>query len=333
MRAADALRRSVAVGLPWVFCAGGTAWWQVARAQRTAPPRIGFLTPSVPPRCEQAFWDEMTHLGYVKGRSVLVEARSAEGRLERLPALAAELVALKVDVIVAVVTQASLAARDATAAIPIVMVGVADPVAAGLVASLARPGANVTGTSIVVAEVVGKQLELVHQLMPRASRVAVLWNPANSVLQQQMLVRSQQAAAKLGLQLHAVQARGPEELERAVAATRSEHIEAMLVLADPMLAGQAQTIVRLATQDRIMVVGATRVFVEAGSVASYGPVFVDSFRRAASYVDRILRGARPADLAIEQSSTFELVINRGAANRLGLVVPRSVLARVNEVID
>jgi putative tryptophan/tyrosine transport system substrate-binding protein len=329
---AHARRRSFFIALSRGLGCAAAVWWPVARAQQ-GPPRIGFLTPGVPARYEQAFWAEMARLGHVKDKTIVVEARSADGRFERLPELAAQLVASKVEVIVAFVTQATVAARDATKTIPIVMVGVADPVDAGLVANLARPGANVTGTSIVVAEVVGKQLELVRELMPHASRVAVLSNPANSIFQQQQLARSSEAAGRLAMQVHPVEARAPEDLERAFTAIRAQRVDAMLVLADPMLSGQAQTIARLAMQHRVVAVGATRVLVEAGIVASYGPHYVESFRRAASFVDRILRGAQPADLAVEQSSTFELVINSGAARRLGVVVPRSVAARVNEVID
>jgi putative tryptophan/tyrosine transport system substrate-binding protein len=323
-------RRRLAIQLPCALAA--VAGWPAAHAQR-GPARIGFLTPSAPPQYEKAFWEELHRLGHVKDKTIVVESRSAEGRFDRLPALAAELVALKVDIIVAVVTQASVAARDATATIPIVMVGVADPVGAGLVKSLARPGANVTGTSIVAAEVVGKQLELLRQLMPRASRVAVLWNPANEVFQQQLWARANEAAAKLSLQLQPVRMRTPDDVEQAFATMRTARVNALLIMADPMLAGQATSIARLAAQDRMVAVGATRVFVEAGIVASYGPHFVDSFRRAAGYVDRILKGARPGDLAVEQSTTFELVINNGAARRLGLTIPQSVALRADQVID
>ena len=217
------------------------AWPLAARAQQPSAkiPRIGYLSPSsasagVLAR-DEAFRQGLRDLGYVEGRNIVIEYRFAEGKFDRLPDLAAELVRLEVDVIVAVVTQASLAARHATTTIPIVMVGVSDPVGSGLIASLARPGGNITGTSSMTAEVVGKSLELLKETVPEVSRVAVLWNPDNAIFQAQMLREAQLAAGRLGVELRTFGARGPDELDGAFAAITSERAGALLVLADPVL--------------------------------------------------------------------------------------------------
>ena len=305
-----------------------------ADAQRASTiPRIGFLSPSPRPDFEEAFWQELRRLGYEKGRNIAVEYRSAQGNFERLPDLAAELVNLKVDVIVADVTQASLAAKKATATIPIVMIGVGDPVGTGLIASFARPGGNVTGTSTLAAEVVGKQLEVLHQLLPGVSRVATLWNPANAVFQQQQMNEARAAAAKLRIQLQVVEARTPQELDRAFVAISKQHTNALLVLADPMFASHAKRIADLAIKHRLVAVSGSRGFAQAGLVATYGADYSDAYRRAASYVDRILKGARPAELPVEQPTKFELLINAKTVKALGVTVPQSLAVRADQVIE
>ncbi len=301
-------------------------------AQRSAKvTRIGYLAPSSQPAREEVFRRELSRLGYVEGPDFAIEYRSANGSFERLPDLAAELVALKVDVLVAVVTQASLAAKKATDTIPIVMVGVSDPVGAGLVTSLARPGGNVTGTSALVATVVGKQLELLKELLPKASRVATLWNPANSVFQKVQLGEAQAAAAKLKVQLQLFEARSPEQLDRTFTLMAKQRPDALLILADPMFGAHWARIAELAARHRIPAASGTTDFAHAGGLITYGPDLLESYRRSATYVDRILKGGKPAELPIEQSTKFELVINAKAAAALGITVPRSLAGRADRM--
>ena len=295
-------------------------------------PRIGYLTPGTGAN-EDLFWTELRRLGYVEGRNIAVEYRSAHGDLDKLPAFAAELVRLKVDIIVAVVTRASLAAKQATATIPIVIVAVSDPVASGLVSNLARPGGNITGTCGVGADVVAKQLELVRTLLPNAVRVTALWNPSNRTFQQQLLNEAMSAARKLRLQLQSVEARAPDELDRAFVAISKGRPDALLILADPMFGSNAKRIADLALEHHLPAVSMIRTFAEAGVVATYGQSFADSFRRAATYVDKILKGAKPGDLPVEQPTKIELVINLKTAKALGLTVPQSLLLRADEVIQ
>lgn len=305
-----------------------------ADAQRSGKvPRIGYLTPITQPSREEVFRDGLRQLGYEDGPSIAIEYRSAEGRFERLPALAAELAGLEVEVIVAVVTQAALAAKTATRTIPIVMVGVADPVGTGLVASLAQPGGNVTGTSSVAADVVGKQLELLHQVLPKMSRIAALWNPANRVFQQRQLAEASAAATKLRIQLQLVEARTPEDLDRAFAGLARPRPDALLVLGDPLFTAHAARIAGLAIGQRLPTVGATREYAEGGGLLAYGPDYPEAWRRATAYVDRILKGARPGELPVEQSTKFDLVINARTARTLGITIPPSVVARADHVIQ
>jgi putative ABC transport system substrate-binding protein len=238
-----------------------------------------------------------------------------------------------VDIIVAVVTQASIVAKQATATIPIVIVAVSDPVASGLVSNLARPGGNITGTSGVGADVVAKQLELVRTLLPNATRVAALWNPGNRTFQQQLLNEALSAAPKLRLQLRLVEARTPDDLDRAFIAIGKDRPDALLVLADPMFGSHAKRIADLALKHHLPTVSMVRAFAESGVVATYGQSFSDAYRRAATYVARILKGARPGDLPVEQPTKLELVINLKTAKVLGLVVPQSLLLRADEVIQ
>ena len=308
-----------------------------AGAQAQQPgriPRIGFLLPYSPgPDARvEAFRQGLREFGYVEGQNVAIEYRWADGRFEQLPALAEDLVRLKVDVIVAAVTQASLAAKRATGAIPIVMVAVSDPVGSGLVASLARPGANITGTSSMTAEVVGKQLELLKQTVPKISRVAALWNPANPIFQAIQRKETEAAARTLGVQLRILEARGPDEIESAFATMARERTRALLVLGDPVFRSHRKRIADLAANGRLPAVSGTREFVDAGGLMAYGPSFTDMNRRAAYYVDRILKGTKPADLPVEQPTKFELIINLKAAKQIGLTIPPNVLARADKVI-
>jgi len=315
---------------------GGAAmtWPLAARAQQpTKVPRIGYLSASEPLPRDDAFRQRLRELGYAEGKNLIIEYRIAEGKLHQLPALAEELVRLEVDVIVAVVTQASLAAKHATKTIPIIIVAVSDPLGSGLVASLARPEANVTGTSGMSAEVVGKSLELLKETVPRASRVAVLWNPDNAIYQAQMLRETQLTAGRLGVELRTFAVRGPDEFDPAFAGMTSAQAGALMVLSDPAYVPHAARIADLANKHGLPAMYTGRDYVAAGGLMAYGTDFVTLFRRTADYVDKILKGAKPAELPVEQPTKFELVINLKTAKALGLTVPPTLLARADEVIE
>jgi len=277
------------------------------------------------------FVQGLRDLGYVDGGNITIEYLSSEGKYERLPALAADLVRLKVDIIVAPAAQNVVAAKQATPTIPIVMVSVGDPVGNGLVASLARPGGNITGTSFLTSAIVGKQLELLKQITPHVSRLAILLNPANPghLLG---LEEAKVAAHSLGVQLQALEARGPDDLERAFAATTRERAGALFVPWDGMFLLHLTRITQLAAKTRLPTMYGHRGYVDAGGLASYGPSALESFRRAAAYVDKILKGAKPGDLPVEQPTKFELIINLKTAKALGLTIPPSLLGRADEVI-
>ena len=314
------------------------AWPLIARAQQAdRVPRIGYLSPvsaaSGFAARDELFRQGLRELGYVDGVNIVIEYRFADGRFDRLPALAAELVQLKVDVIVAAVTQASLAARDATKTIPIVIAGVSDPVGSGLITNLARPGGNITGTSSQTSEVVGKSLEFLKEAIPKIVRVAALWNPANAVFQTQMLKEAEAAAAALGVQLKGFGARNAEELDAVFTAIAKERADAMLVLADPFLISRQRAIIDLALKQRLPAIYATKEHAAAGGLMTYGPNIEGQFRRAATYVDRILKGAKPADLPVEQPTKFELVINLRTAKALGITMPTTLLGRADEVFE
>ena len=234
--------------------------------------------------------------------------------------------------IVAAVTQASLAAKNATGAIPIVMVAVANPVDSGLIASLARPGANLTGTSVMNDEVVGKQLELLKEALPAISRVGAMWNPANPVFQKLQLRALEATARALNVRLQKVEARDQEEIERAFKAIAKERTRALHVLPDPVFTAHRGMIADLALKLHLPAVSGTKEYAEAGLLMSYGPSFPESYRRAAIYVDKILKGAKPADIPIERSSKFEFVINLSTAKQIGVTLPQSLLYRADKVI-
>ncbi|MGH2360820.1 MAG: ABC transporter substrate-binding protein, partial [bacterium] len=311
---------------------------RAGEAQQAANiPRIGFLSASSlsDPRTLrflEAFRQGLRELGYAEGQNIAIESRFAEGKWDQLPGLAAELVRVKVDVIVTYTTPATQAAKQATGTIPIVVATVIDPVAAGLVASLAHPGGNITGLSQMVPELVGKQLEVLKEVAPKISRVALLSNPANPA--HALAIRDVKAAARsLGVQLQLLEARGPSEIESAFAAMTTERAGAVIVLVDSMLIDHRTRIADLAARRRLPTVSATIETAEAGGLMAYGPSVRDMFRRAAAYVDKILKGAKPADLPIEQPTKFELVINLRTARALGLTIPQSLLFRADEVIQ
>jgi len=304
-----------------------------------APPpthvyRIGVLsalgtTPRDP--LVEPFLEGMRALGYVEGQNLVLEYRGADGQYERFPALVAELVRLPVDVIVTGVTPAALAAKQATTTIPIVMAGIGDPVGSGLVASLAQPGGNVTGMSVLQPEVPRKQLEILKDVLPTVSRVAILWNPANPSAPLQVRA-AEEAAQALGVQVHLVEARGPEAFDSAFAAMTSAHAGALLVLPDPMFRLYRSRLAELAATSRLPTMHNQREYVEAGGLLGYGASRADVLRRAATYVDKILKGAKPADLPVEQPTAFELVINLKTAQVLGLTIPPALLSRADEVL-
>jgi ABC-type uncharacterized transport system substrate-binding protein len=309
-----------------------------AEAQQAAKiGRIGYLGQNVAAnlRLREPFLQGLRDLGYVEGRNVVVEYRSAEGKSERLPALAAELVALKVDVIVASGTPAALAAQQATRTIPIVFAATADPVGSGLVTSLARPGGNVTGLSILSSELVGKGLEQLTQAVPRVSRVAALWEPGvlPERTEKDMLKGAEVAARALGVRLQFVEARGPEDFDRAFSDMTRARAGALTVLSSSMFFYERRRLVDLAAKNRLPAVYQLREWVDAGGLMSYGPNTADLLRRAATYVDKMLKGAKPADLPVERPTKFELVINLKTAKALGLTIPQSLLMRADQVIE
>ena len=300
--------------------------------------RIGHLSPNLAagPHLRDAFLQGLRDLGYVEGRNVVIEYRDAEGKLERLPALAAELVALKVDVILADGgTLGPRVAMQATTTIPIVFTSAADPVGSGLVTSLARPGGNVTGLSALGPELVGKRLELLKQAVPGVDRVAVLWLPGalGERTDKDMLAGADVAARALGVQLQFVEARSADEFARAFSDMSSARAGALTVLPSNRFLREHRRLVELAAQKRLPAVYTSREFVDAGGLMSYGANSADLHRRAATYVDKILKGAKPGDLPVEQPTKFELVVNLKTAKDLGLNLARSLLARADELIQ
>jgi putative ABC transport system substrate-binding protein len=272
-------------------------------------------------------------MGYVEGMNLAIEWRDPEGKAERFGDLAAELVRLNVDVIVAANPAATFAAKRSTASIPIVMVNTPDPVQLGLVASLGRPGGNVTGTTTLSADLSIKQLQLLKEAVPRAVRMAVLWNPGNP-WHAHAVKGAEDAARSLAVQLHSVAARGPEELEAAFATMTRKRAAAVLVLADPMNFFHRARVVALAAKHRLPAIyGGARGYIDVGGLMHYWAHQVDLYQRVGTYVDRILKGARPGDLPVEQPTRFELVINLKAARALGLTIPPSLLRRADELVQ
>jgi putative ABC transport system substrate-binding protein len=292
------------------------------------PSRVGLLT--VTP--DERFQQSLRELGYVEGRDVIFEIRDMEGRYELLDKMALDLARLNVSVIVAAFPAAVLSAKRATSTIPIVMVNTPDPVELGLVASLPRPGGNITGLSTLSVDVSIKQLELLREAIPRLSRVAILWNP-DSPWHRLAVKNVQVRSAALGIQLQAVEARRPDAFDSAFRAMAAERAQAVLILADPMLFAQRQRLGELALAQRLPVMGNVLGFAESGSMMSYWADRGELARRSASYVDRILKGAKPGELPIEQPTKFEFVINLKTARQLGLAIPQPVLIRADRVIE
>jgi len=309
-----------------------------AEAQHAATiPRIGLLFPTSlsdprTPRFLEAFRQGLRELGYAEGQNIAIESRFAEGKWDQLPSLAAELVRLKVEVIVTYTTPATQAAKQATGTIPIVVAAVIDPVAAGLVASLAHPGGNITGLSQMVPELVGKQLEILKEVAPKISRVALLGNPANTGNAPQVR-HAQDTARALGVRLQPLEARGPTDIDSAFAVMTSEQAGAVIVLVDAMLLDHRTRIADVAARRRLPAVYGLSDHAEAGGLMAYGPNRLDMFRRAATYVDKILKGAKPGDLPVEQATKFALIINLKAAKALRLTIPPSLLQRADQVIE
>jgi len=309
---------------------------RVAQAQQpTKTPRIGYIAiafPSSTPARIEAFRQGLRELGYVEGKNIVIESRYAEGKLDRLPALAAELVRLKVDVIVTTGAVITRAAKEATVTIPIVMTNDTDPVSNGFVASLARPGGNITGLATLAPELSGKRLELLKEIVPKLSSVAVLGSspgPGNA----QNLKETELAAGALGVKIQYLDVLGPKDIETAFRVASKERADAVLVVSGAVISSQrTQVLVDLAVKNRLPVTYPRPEHVEDGGLMTYGPNVNDLFRRAATYVDRILKGAKPADLPVEQPKKFEFVINLKAAKQIGLTIPPNVLARADKVI-
>ena len=307
---------------------------RVEAQQPTKVPRIGFLTANslsaIATRIE-AFEQALRELGYVAGKTILIDYRYAEGKPDRLPAFAAELVGLKVDVIVTAGASATTPAKEATTTIPIVMAQDADPVAAGVIASLARPGANVTGLSTLAPEISGKRLEILKEVVPKLSRVAVFGTSTQANNAQQL--REVELAAKaFGVKLQTLDLVGAKDIEPAFRAAGKERAGAVLVLQSTVALSQRPQVLDLAVKSRLPVIFPNNEYIEDGGLMSYGPNYADLFRRAATYVDKILKGAKPADLPVEQPKKFELIINLRTAKQIGLTIPPNVLARADKVI-
>jgi putative ABC transport system substrate-binding protein len=306
------------------------------RAQQSSKiRRIGFLgnsTAALEANLIGPFRQGLRDLGYQEGGNVQIEYRWADGNYQRFPKLIAELISSKVDVIVTAGTPASLAVKKATSSIPLVMIAVGEPVATGLVASLARPGGNITGVTSIAPEMEGKRLELLREVVPGISHIAVLWNAASPV--QVIQERETRAAAQvLGVKMLSLGVRTREEIEDALAAIDKERPGALLVLADRLFLHHRTRIMDFATQRRLPGVHAYRELVEAGGLMSYGPSYADMHRRAAWYVDKILKGAKPADLPVERPTKFDLVVNVKAAKAIGVTIPASFLLRADQVIE
>jgi ABC-type uncharacterized transport system substrate-binding protein len=304
----------------------------IAEAQQPKKvPRIGYLGLIEIPERDEAFRKGLRERGYVEGQNIHVEYRFAGGRVERLAELAPELVRLKVDVIITTGTAVTDVAKRATKTIPIVFAAVVGPVESGFVASLARPGGNITGFSTLNLETAGKRVELLKEVKPRISRVAVLQNPANPT-SPPMLKETEATAKRLGIRLQSLEIRSPDDLEDAFQAATREQAGALIGLPDTLLASQQRRIRDFAIKNRLLEISWSSEWVEAGSLMSYGANIPDLYRRAASYVDKILKGAKPADLPVEQPMNFEFVINLKTAKQIGLTIPPNVLARADKVI-
>jgi putative ABC transport system substrate-binding protein len=318
-----------------VLLGGSVSAARGLHAQQKAMPVVGFLGISSPALYEarlDAFRQGLSEIGRVDGQNLTIEYRWAEGRYDRLLALAAELVGRKVNAIVATASPAALAAKAATPTIPIVFVAVADPVAAGLAASLARPGGNITGISTMSIELMPKRLELLCELVPQAKVIALLVNP-NNYYTERIIADAQEAARAKGVVLQILKAGVETEIDSAFASLHQLGAGALLVGADPFFANRREQLVAMPTRHAVPAISEFREFAEGGGLISYGPSIIDTYRQAGMYLGRILEGERPADLPVQQPTTFELVVNLKTATALGLTVPPSILARADEVIE
>jgi putative ABC transport system substrate-binding protein len=313
------------------------AWPLAARAQQVGQKyTIGLFSAGIrlPENAPAwiAFLSAMRELGWIEGKNVVFEGRYADNRLERLPALAEELVRLNVNVIVSIGTLAPLAAKRATSTIPIVMAAAGDPLGSGLIASLAQPGGNVTGMSLMAPDLGGKRLELLKELLPRLARVAVLWNAANPY-SANVFKETEVAGRVLGVQVQSLGVRNPEDLDGAFEAARQQHPDALVSVEDPFTGTYRKRITDFAIAARLPSLYGIREDVNAGGLVSYGANLAELYRRAAGYVDKILKGAKPADLPVQQPTTFELVVNLKTARLLAIEIPPTLLARADEVIE
>jgi putative ABC transport system substrate-binding protein len=321
----------LALVIALTFALGGA----VVQAQQPAGiHRIGILSPSsgsVFPARVEAFRQRLRQLGYVEGKNILIEYSYAEGKNERVPDLAAELVHLKVDIIVTTGSIATLAAKKASGTIPIVFAGASDPVGTGIVSSLARPGGNITGLSLIAPDLDGKRLELLKEAFPKVARAAFLWNPSGP--RGNLPLTDMEAAAKaLGLKLLSLEVRSLDDFEGAFARALKERAQALITTTGALINTQQRRVLDFAAKNRLPAIYHYSEFVEAGGLMSYGPDNTDVWRRAADFVDKILKGAKPADLPVQQATKFELIINLKAAKQIGLTIPPNVLARADRVI-
>jgi putative ABC transport system substrate-binding protein len=305
----------------------------LAHAQKQATiPRVGILRPGSPPDPNlEVFLQGLRDLGYIEGKNILLELRFAEGKQDRLPELAAELVRLKVDALYGGSTPVIFALKQATKTIPIVFTTTSDPIGTGMVASLAHPGGNLTGMSMLASDLWPKRLELLKEIFPKLSRVAMLWNKGNAGMALEAKA-TQEVAGPLGVMLQDRGVKDPEELEVVFAVMTKDRPDAFLALMDPILLSHRTRILDFLAKNRLPAIFQSREWVEAGGLMSYGPNNADEFRRAATLMDKILKGAKPADIPVEQPTKFELVINLKTAKQIGLAIPPNVLVRADKVI-
>lgn len=326
------VRRQFLIAAGVLFAAPLTADAQQTRRQYG----VGYLTTAgltTGSHLHAAFRQGLRELGWVEGQNIVIDHRRAEGKFERLPGLAADLARLEVDVIVATTTQAALAAKNATRTIPIITVAIGDPVATGLVTSLARPDGNITGLTFMMGpEMGGKLLQLLKEAVPQASRITALWNPTDP-MHALLLREAENGARKLQVQLQPIAARDLDSLEGAFAAIARERPDALLIVPGPLFFFQRGRVLDFAAKNSLPAMHGSRESVEKGGLMAYGPDLVDLFHRAAIYVDKILKGAKPADLPIQRPTKFDFVINLKTARALGLTIPPSVLLRASQVIE
>ena len=321
--------------LIWLLLTFFVANVSVAEAQQPKKvPRIGFLaanSASTNPARRDAFRQGLRALGYVEGKNIVIEYRYAEGKPEHLPALAAELVQLNVDIIVTAGAASTRPAKEATRTIPIVMAADSDPIGTGFVVSLARPGGNITGLSVLAPEISGKRLELLKETVPKLSRVAVL-GQSTTPGTTQALKETELAAAALKVQLQFLEVRDPKDIENAFRTASKSRAEGVVLLSNPLFTSQGKKVAEFAVKNRLAAISQISEFVEDGGLMSYGVSITDLYRRAATYIDKILKGRTPADLPVEQPMKFEFIINLKAAKQIGLTIPPNVLVRADKVI-